>query len=83
MWTYIDNLWAIADSVRYEAMLADVSDRKAVEVRSERNAKIAACDWRVLPDVSNSDVWKTYRQTLRDIPAQAGFPNNVTWPDAP
>ena len=57
--------------------------RKATEVRAERNAKITACDWRVLPDVSNSDVWKTYRQALRDIPAQSGFPNNVTWPDAP
>jgi hypothetical protein len=57
--------------------------RKAAEVRAERNAKITACDWRVLPDVLNSDVWKTYRQALRDIPAQSGFPNNVTWPDAP
>lgn len=62
---------------------AGANDRKATEVRAERNAKITACDWRVLPDVSNSDVWKTYRQALRDIPAQSGFPNNVTWPDAP
>ena len=59
---------------------AGANDRKAAEVRAERNAKITACDWRVLPDVSNSDVWKTYRQALRDIPAQSGFPNNVTWP---
>lgn len=62
---------------------AGANDRKAAEVRTERNAKISACDWRVMPDVSNSDVWKTYRQALRDIPAQSGFPNNVTWPDAP
>ena len=65
------------------AWAAGAYDRKAAEVRTERNAKITACDWRVLPDVSNSDVWKTYRQALRDIPAQSGFPNNVTWPDAP
>jgi len=65
------------------AYAAGAGTRKAAEVRAERNAKITACDWRVLPDVSNSDVWKTYRQALRDIPAQAGFPNNVTWPDAP
>lgn len=65
------------------AWTAGANDRKAAEVRAERNAKITACDWRVLPDVSNSDVWKTYRQALRDIPAQSGFPNNVTWPDAP
>ena len=65
------------------AWAAGANERKAAEVRTERNAKITACDWRVLPDVSNSDVWKTYRQALRDIPAQSGFPNNVTWPDAP
>jgi len=65
------------------AWAANANDRKAAEVRAERNAKITACDWRVLSDVSNSDVWKTYRQALRDIPTQSGFPNNVTWPDAP
>ena len=65
------------------AWAAGANDRKAAEVRTERNAKITACDWRVLPDVLNSDVWKTYRQALRDIPAQSGFPNNVTWPDSP
>jgi hypothetical protein len=62
---------------------AGANDRKAAEVRAERNAKITACDWRVLPDVSNNDVWKTYRQALRDIPAQSGFPFTITWPDAP
>lgn len=65
------------------AWAAGANDRKAAEVRAERNAKITACDWRVLPDVSNSDVWKTYRQALRDIPAQASFPWTITWPDAP
>lgn len=65
------------------AWIAGANDRKAAEIRAERNAKIAACDWRVLPDVLNSDVWKVYRQALRDIPAQPGFPENVVWPDAP
>jgi Phage tail assembly chaperone protein len=62
---------------------AGANDRKAAEVRTERNEKITACDWRVLPDVSNSDAWKVYRQALRDVPMQLGFPNNVVWPDAP
>jgi len=56
---------------------------QAKSVRALRDIKLSETDWRVLPDVSNSDVWKTYRQALRDIPAQEGFPNNVTWPDAP
>ena len=62
---------------------AGANDRKAAEVRTGRNEKIKACDWRVLPDVSNSDAWKVYRQALRDVPMQTGFPNNVVWPDAP
>ena len=62
---------------------AGANDRKAAEVRKERNAKIAACDWRVLPDVLNSDVWEVYRQALRDVPEQAGFPDNVVWPMQP
>ena len=58
---------------------AGANERKAAQVRTERNAKIAACDWRVLPDVLNGDVWKVYRQALRDVPEQAGFPDNVVW----
>lgn len=65
------------------AWIAGVLDRKAAQVRAERNTKIEACDWRVLPDVLNSDVWKVYRQALRDVPGQPGFPENVVWPVAP
>jgi hypothetical protein len=62
---------------------AGARDRLAAEIRKERNAKIAACDWRVLPDVLNGDVWKVYRQALRDVPIQPGFPGNVVWPVEP
>ena len=65
------------------AWSAGARDRLAAQVRTERNAKIAACDWRVLPDVLNGDVWKVYRQALRDVPEQAGFPDNVVWPMQP
>jgi hypothetical protein len=30
-----------------------------------------------------TDEWRTYRQALRDLPAQDGFPTNVTWPEKP
>ena len=65
------------------AWSAGARDRLAAQVRTERNAKIAACDWRVLPDVLNGDVWKVYRQALRDVPMQAGFPGSVVWPMQP
>ena len=69
--------------IKRAAWNAGANERKAAQVRAERNAKIAACDWRVLPDVLNGDVWKVYRQALRDVPMQAGFPDNVVWPMQP
>ncbi len=33
--------------------------------------------------VSNKSKWTDYRQKLRDVPAQSGFPNSVTWPTEP
>lgn len=62
---------------------AGALDRQAVGVRAERNVRIAKCDWRVLPDVLNGEAWRVYRQALRDVPGQPGFPDNVVWPVAP
>ena len=61
-------------------------------LRLERDARLAATDWRASSDLTLSDAWKTYRQKLRDLPASAsptvdsnGFLNmsSVTWPTAP
>ena len=65
------------------AWAAGANDRQAAEVRKERDAKLAACDWRASSDVTMSDAWRTYRAALRDVPAQAGFPNSITWPSEP
>ena len=40
-------------------------------LREERNKRLSACDWRANSDVTLSDDWKTYRQSLRDLPASA------------
>ena len=55
----------------------------AVEVRAERNARLAKSDWRASQDVTMSNEWRTYRQALRDITKQEGFPETVNWPVAP
>jgi hypothetical protein len=34
-------------------------------------------------DVTMSSAWTTYRAALRDVPAQSGFPNSITWPTKP
>lgn len=57
----------------------------AKEVRRERDQRIAATDWTQFPDVPESTraLWQPYRQALRDVPQQDGFPHDVTWPDPP
>ena len=56
---------------------------KAESVRSERDQKLKDTDWMGMSDVTMSADWATYRQALRDIPSQEGFPNTITWPDEP
>jgi hypothetical protein len=60
-------------------------EEKAGQVRSERNSKLAATDWTQGKDIPDnvSSTWAAYRQALRDVPAQAGFPWEVTWPTQP
>ncbi len=67
-----------------EQAWADGADaRAAAKVREKRDELLAATDWRANSDVTLADNWKTYRQALRDIPSQAGFPNSVTYPTEP
>jgi hypothetical protein len=54
------------------------------EVRGSRNAKLVESDWTQVADSPvDKAAWAAYRQALRDIPSQAGFPNTVEWPKEP
>lgn len=53
-------------------------------IRSKRDSLLAETDWTQVNDAPvDQAAWATYRQALRDITAQAGFPSNVTWPNKP
>ena len=54
----------------------------AETARAKRNQLLVASDSMALAD-RITDEWRTYRQLLRDVPAQAGFPSNITWPNEP
>jgi len=57
---------------------------QAASIRSSRNDKLKDCDWTQIADsTADKAVWATYRQALRDITAQAGFPWTIDWPVAP
>ena len=63
---------------------AGANDRKAAEVRAERNTKLAATDWTQITDATtDKQAWATYRQALRDVTTQTGFPWTITWPEEP
>jgi len=72
-------------NARDAAWLAEESDRKANANREERNNLLAVSDWTQMPDYSGAEKesWATYRQALRDIPEQEGFPENINWPTEP
>ena len=69
------------------AYQADLDAKAAESVRTQRDAKLAESDWMVIKSaetgIALAAEWATYRQALRDIPSQAGFPNKVTWPVEP
>jgi hypothetical protein len=57
----------------------------AEAARAQRDALLAASDWTQLPDVPEAtrEVWAIYRQALRDVPQQEGFPREIVWPVKP
>ena len=65
------------------AYQARLDAEAAANVRSQRDQKLKDTDWMGLSDVTMSTEWATYRQALRDIPSQAGFPHTITWPTEP
>lgn len=52
-------------------------------LRHVRNNLLQETDWMANSDVTMSDAWKTYRQALRDLPANTSDPSNPTWPTKP
>jgi len=82
----IDGKWYTKYSVAEmdaEAITAkDAEQAKAM--REQRGEKLAESDWTQVADAPvDKAVWATYRQALRDVTAQSGFPWTITWPDAP
>ena len=60
-------------------------DQLSATARTTRDALLAKTDWTQMPDVPQltKDKWAPYRQALRDVPAQVGFPADIIWPVAP
>lgn len=70
---------------QYELDKVEKQNQFKNSVRLTRNQLLAETDWTQAKDVPDavSAKWAPYRQALRDVPQQAGFPDNVTWPTKP
>lgn len=73
--------WSVIDFTA-EELAAKAAAVKA-DVRMKRDRLLSATDWMALNDVTMSPAWVAYRQELRDITKQAGFPDNIVWPKEP
>ena len=67
---------------------AEYKARKDAEqganIRADRNRRLNESDWTQVEDSPvDKAAWATYRQALRDVPSQEGFPWNVNWPEQP
>lgn len=66
------------------AHIANIDMRLSMEVRNQRDLMLLQSDWTQVPDSPvDKEAWATYRQALRDITDQPGFPSAVTWPTQP
>ena len=71
---------------RYEtAVVSGDVEEATVAAREYRNKLLDECDNMMVSDRPNVDenAWRTYRQQLRDITLQTGFPLNIDWPERP
>jgi len=74
--------WVVTDASADE--IEQRTQAQASSVRKDRNERLAASDWTQVIDAPvDQDAWAAYRQELRDIPSQVGFPWDVIWPTEP
>jgi hypothetical protein len=75
-------VWNITDATAEE--VAQRTEAQANQVRAERNQKLSDTDWTQVADAPvDKQAWAEYRQALRNVPDQAGFPWDVQWPEMP
>jgi len=83
----MDRFTKWVDGVRVNITIEElegVDDRcKAEQYRYVRDDLLTETDWWAVTDRTMTDAEVTYRQALRDLPAQSGFPTSITWPTKP
>ena len=73
--------WTVSDKTAEE--ITQYDDDLAADVRTDRNARLAETDWWAVSDRTMTSEQTEYRNLLRQVPQQDGFPLSVTWPTKP
>ena len=78
-------VWNVTDASTEE--IEKRTEEQANNVRADRDRKLTETDWVVIKSLETNmpmpSVWQSYRQALRDLPQQSGFPWDVQWPEQP
>ena len=77
------NKWKLVSRTMSTAEENSAKSRGVMELRKTRNHLLSQTDFYANSDVTMPDNVKTYRQALRDLPANTPDPFNVTWPTNP
>lgn len=83
---FVDGKWIVEYELvdRSQEEINSEVNQLAAQARSRRNVLLGETDWTQIPDNSLSaeekESWKIYRQQLRDLTEQEGFPHNISWP---
>lgn len=83
---YLPNAVMLTNAKEAEiaASKAQSDAEQAASVRAARTEKLKDCDWTQISDsTADKAAWATYRQALRDVTKQTGFPWSVEWPTSP
>ena len=86
---YIKEIEPMGSVRRFQIVKAPepTDEELSTQARTERDRKIAKTDYYMMSDYpsnpQNLEELKVYRQALRDVPKQEGFPRDVRWPGVP
>jgi hypothetical protein len=80
-----DGKWVLTKTTEQltDDQITSYNNTVASRVRARRTQLLQETDWCACSDVTMSAEMTTYRQALRDLPAQEGFPHTITWPTKP
>lgn len=82
--TFVNGNWCLDWTIRLktDTELQEETFQEEMKIRLKRNEMLSTTDWSQLADATEDtkQFFVSFRQALRDIPQQEGFPWNVVWP---